>query len=206
MQFGLAVGVMLSLAAAVLVYRGTCATDYRFFTWRRTDGGFVERRDDLTLIMSNQCWIIGWDRELWRLDEERFAAMAARYTSDSEHVALPPRPFTAISTADAPFWARLGFGVTFETNRGELAGCISDDTRFRIQLPGWFIPLTCVSLTSLLAHAVWRERRARLRARRTRCVACGYDLRGTAHERCPECGHFVPSTSHGEPSSLSKMK
>jgi hypothetical protein len=30
--------------------------------------------------------------------------------------------------------------------------------------------------------------RARRRARRGRCPACGYDLRAGAHERCPECG------------------
>jgi hypothetical protein len=33
--------------------------------------------------------------------------------------------------------------------------------------------------------------RRSLRRHRGRCPACGYDLRGTAHERCPECGNCI---------------
>jgi len=53
--------------------------------------------------------------------------------------------------------------------------------------------------TAFYAIALWlltlgpvRLRRC-LRRHRGRCVACGYDLRGTAHERCPECGAATDS-------------
>jgi len=39
----------------------------------------------------------------------------------------------------------------------------------------------------LLFVAPFAARRA-ARRWRNRCVSCGYDLRGSAHERCPECG------------------
>jgi hypothetical protein len=35
--------------------------------------------------------------------------------------------------------------------------------------------------------------RRRLRRRRGRCVRCGYDLRGAAHDQCPECGAASPA-------------
>jgi len=35
---------------------------------------------------------------------------------------------------------------------------------------------------------VWARLRRRYRVSEGCCTACGYDLRGAAHERCPECG------------------
>jgi hypothetical protein len=37
--------------------------------------------------------------------------------------------------------------------------------------------------------------RSFVRQRRGRCIACGYDLRGGSHVRCPECGLVLPSKS-----------
>ncbi len=31
-----------------------------------------------------------------------------------------------------------------------------------------------------------------IRRKRQRCIKCGYDLRGAAHDRCPECGAATP--------------
>jgi hypothetical protein len=36
---------------------------------------------------------------------------------------------------------------------------------------------------------LWWAIRERLRADGSRCLWCGYDLRGAAHEHCPECGN-----------------
>lgn len=45
---------------------------------------------------------------------------------------------------------------------------------------GAFIPATALLL--------WRPLRSRIRRSRGLCHACGYDLRGSATNRCPECG------------------
>ena len=41
----------------------------------------------------------------------------------------------------------------------------------------------------------WRDRRKRTRQSRGLCPACAYDLRGAAHERCPECGEPVAAAT-----------
>lgn len=41
----------------------------------------------------------------------------------------------------------------------------------------------------------WPVGRRIIRKRRGRCLWCGYDLRGTEHDRCPECGRAA-SGSH----------
>jgi hypothetical protein len=42
-----------------------------------------------------------------------------------------------------------------------------------------------------LAWLLWRRRRLRRRRTQGRCLACGYDLRGSSGDRCPECGSVV---------------
>jgi hypothetical protein len=38
----------------------------------------------------------------------------------------------------------------------------------------------------------WRAFKSRFRSKKNRCVACGCDLRGLTHGRCPECGVLIP--------------
>lgn len=44
----------------------------------------------------------------------------------------------------------------------------------------------------LAAQLAFVAGRIRYRAFRRRCEACGYDLRSTALDTCPECGHSTP--------------
>jgi hypothetical protein len=74
------------------------------------------------------------------------------------------------------------------------------------KIPTWFAFITCVALTAASYVCLRRAYHRRLREQRNLCPACGYDLRGAEHERCPECGEAVAHDSHGEPSPLSKMK
>jgi len=56
-------------------------------------------------------------------------------------------------------------------------------------LPGFLInTVFYAALLWLLALAPFTARRI-IRRKRGHCIKCGYDLRGTEHERCPECGY-----------------
>ena len=55
----------------------------------------------------------------------------------------------------------------------------------RVGIPFWLIVILCLLPIIWLQLRPAMRRRRRLRA--NRCIACGYDLRGST-ERCPECG------------------
>jgi hypothetical protein len=54
--------------------------------------------------------------------------------------------------------------------------------------PGFVINAVFYSAILWLLLVGPRKVRRLVRAKRGRCLACNYNLRGTAHERCPECG------------------
>lgn len=54
----------------------------------------------------------------------------------------------------------------------------------------YWVPAALLMLPLILAVVLNHRRQSILRKRRDRgiCVDCGYDLRGSSSERCPECG------------------
>ena len=54
-----------------------------------------------------------------------------------------------------------------------------------ISAPLWFVTILFATAPTV---AGIRSIRTRLRPRAGRCATCGYDLRATTAERCPECG------------------
>ena len=59
--------------------------------------------------------------------------------------------------------------------------------------------LPAAALPTIMLIAAWRRRRRRQRGL---CLACGYDLRGGSHERCPECG-IAPAEPSATPVAAS---
>jgi hypothetical protein len=100
-------------------------------------------------------------------------------------------PLRFLVRDDGPWWSRLGFRLVFE--RGSKPPPRGPWQQYGLSLaaPTWFLILLPASLTLLPARALHRDRRARRRRAAAQCVTCGYDLRGAAHERCPECGAVV---------------
>jgi hypothetical protein len=100
------------------------------------------------------------------------------------HRTDPPLRFRWTYAVDGPWWERLGF--YFDDGRRNLF-----DVSYLAEMPAWFVVLTLAALTIPSARVLRRERRQRQRRAAGACESCGYDLRGAAHERCPECGAGV---------------
>jgi hypothetical protein len=93
------------------------------------------------------------------------------------------------------FWNRLGFGSHGNGMQSATSGTPANPSNMRYSfdgchIPYWFLLLVfgCGGLPLILR--VRSERRRRRRLRENRCLACGYDLRGSS-ERCPECGELT---------------
>jgi hypothetical protein len=102
-----------------------------------------------------------------------------------------PEPFRVLANLNAPTWYRLGFEFEKESANDP------DGINVKIAVPSWFPLLLLVTLTFIapLLFRAWRARARRALLSRALCPTCGYDLRGAAHERCPECGESVSGRS-----------
>jgi hypothetical protein len=57
-------------------------------------------------------------------------------------------------------------------------------SELRVRL--WPVAALCIAMA--LSQYLFARKTKSMRIRRGQCVACGYDLRGTTDQRCPECG------------------
>lgn len=60
-----------------------------------------------------------------------------------------------------------------------------------IRVPMWFSVIAGLLAAGLFTLPLLLCVRAYVRRRRGLCVACGYDLRGTTGDACPECGQLI---------------
>lgn len=58
-------------------------------------------------------------------------------------------------------------------------------------LPVLIVALVVIVLSVVFVVSAARRRRSLERERQGLCSRCGYDLRGTRHDLCPECGLLV---------------
>jgi hypothetical protein len=94
-------------------------------------------------------------------------------------VAAPDAPYAESWGIDPRARSPLGLAWQTASSRGPFSVAA-------MTVPGWIFPLILLALP--VAHEA-RLYRARSRARRGFCRACGYDLRATP-DRCPECGRL----------------
>ena len=96
---------------------------------------------------------------------------------------IPPAALQAPTlTGKAITLTMTPFGPTTER---ALVPWLSASPGGALIVPYW--PMAAPPLLYVLV-LLRRRVRAALRRRRGQCERCGYDLRGAAHERCPECG------------------
>ena len=53
----------------------------------------------------------------------------------------------------------------------------------------FWLPTLLLALPVAISASPWARRRRR--AKQGLCIRCGYDLSGTDHETCPECGEEI---------------
>jgi len=99
------------------------------------------------------------------------------------------------------FWNHLGFASRGDGMQTATSGTRDNPSNMRYtfdrcHIPYWFLLLTfgCGGLPFVLRLRSRLRRRKRLRE--NRCLACGYDLRGSS-QRCPECGEPAGESAPG---------
>jgi len=140
--------------------------------------------------------------------EERAARdLTTRFHDDLRRSSIPPAdPLVAYSTVDV----RQTWGVTFEGAWVHAPPDYGPPVLLRaIGIPCWLVAVALgLWPSAAMARHFWRAHRARCRARRRRCPACGYDLRATADPdgptlaRCPECGVASAASTDTEPAEV----
>lgn len=171
-----AVSLLLFLLLAVMALRGMRWADrlewwHDYAVWRLTlgEGAMNFRHESLVYDFP------GWERA-----SEPLSGVGADYRSQTKLLGRDiDRRFGGFELAAGTdqvleYW---GYRATYGTQM---------PNRFwSIQVPLW------APLLILAVLPARRARRAAARWRRVRrglCAACGYDLRGSAASRCPECG------------------
>lgn len=138
--------------------------------------------------------VLLWIRSYWRVDVVEFGPTVLSW--DGSFLLLWdghfPNAMPAYSRAD-PYMVKLGargmwtFGLgTTSPNRGMWMG----------------FPMWVVAVLAAVVPTLWLTRRRRRHDEEDAlCGACGYDLRGTAGDACPECGADCKKALQNEKSS-----
>ena len=193
-QFLFALGVLLSIVATLAIVRGFWATDIVEVEVSRNVTPEATRSHLLGLRLGQRACALAWDRK-----DVVFPPGTPTSTDpfDLRVNSGPPLFITPMPLSARTVWERLGFVWIAEDRRpwpplSLSKGGPSFAHRVRgVIVPTWFVALVAALLTFFPLRALHRTRRVRLRAEAGLCLACGYDLRGAEHARCPECGAVV---------------
>jgi hypothetical protein len=194
MQLLFAAGLLLTLVVAVLAVRALTLTHAFTVRWTSREAG--------DLVTTTTTLVTGVDQFFVRHREERFPLAqnlpdtgAARTGIRFEHASAStsrPRGVQWIPPAPADsFLGRRGFAYNNLPPIGRNFMVVPGTTERAWAVPVWFIVVVLGGVTALAFWRVNEGARRRARLARGLCPACAYDLRGAAHERCPECGEPV---------------
>jgi hypothetical protein len=181
-QFGLALGLLLCVTVVVVYWRGLTIADVWSLHWRRDAA-----RDRFTLFSSRDFCAVTWARErpaqrypsqpVWELLHFPSDARMNNFVDLYGAYASPSRFDVRHVTEPGPWGPGDGGSVMTTTT---------------VAAPTWFVASASAALTLGTAMPLVRARRRRgerrRRARQGLCLACGYDVCGADHDRCPGCG------------------
>jgi hypothetical protein len=164
-QLCFAIGALFTLAAAALWVRAIFAHD---------------AIDLKTGYRSDRLVVVRVDASLSSCAGDVTVRWTERYGLQGE----PFDPAWLVTTmrrrTHEPQTVRLGFGYeAFQS---------SDVAQWIGRVPLWFVFVVGIALAAPSFAALRAPGRHNVAGL---CPSCGYDLRGAAHERCPECGQAV---------------
>ena len=185
----LLVGLTIALFAVLAFVRGGWASDETRIQWARSVGGGMYVLDRLEVLTCMPVCVFSYERHRDRLTP-RIEREAGFHLA---HSASEPISAAMFALSSPSVWHRLGFVIEVkdETSRSAYDHGSSGRWHGVLALPTWFIAVMGIAIAARPTWSLWRERRARARHGQGRCPACGYDLRGALHERCPECGEVA---------------
>ena len=184
----MAIGVLLGVVAGVAIVRGSGVTDVWLVTLGQNhaagDAWFEHR---VMLATSHSICAIFYGRTRGDVTDESVRFSIDRF--GARHATGRGRPFTEPAQRHGPWWQRVGFQVVWwNTSPEPMAWGMVRRSERGLILPTWFVTLLAALMTIVPVRYLRKERRLRLRRAAGQCLACGYDLRGAEHARCPECG------------------
>jgi hypothetical protein len=190
----LVAGVPLCVITFLAFFRGFVATDLFTLSLARPSSPNAWIEYKVVLVTSHSICAIVYGRVERRATSDASAARVDRVgVSHDAHLARPATLFVHDRGTAA---RRLGFqSVVLATSRWDTPWGTMQRNERGVLVPTWFVTLLAAGLIAPAAFHLRRERRKRHRRAAGECESCGYDLRGAAHERCPECGADVVATS-----------
>jgi hypothetical protein len=191
LQLLFALALLLTLAVGALWVRSFFASTGLYVGRVYNDGGRNVWEKWNALVTSRQLAIA-----LWRLSDGRTGRDDVTPSVTVSYVTKPPVTPRLLERGAGPrLPAQLGFILSHRDSKGFHdvmdPAHASGNLYVIAAVPTWFAMIGCAGLAGLPVWLLRRDRRSRLRLRQGLCPACGYDLRGAAHERCPECGAAV---------------
>jgi hypothetical protein len=175
LQLIVAIGLLLTLATAALWVRSFWITYTVAFDRSGTFAGRGWAEIHGWVHMLPRMVVIAW----WQ--NPSLYGMQAQERFDLRLERDPTMP--GLLAPRDTIWKKLGFNHSVQA------------TSHVIWIPSWLIIGCCAGTSALAAWPLRRMRRRRTRAARGLCLACGYDLRGAEHARCPECGAVVTAAA-----------
>ena len=192
-QLLFAVGLLLTAASAFYSVRSFWVLEAARVAWQWADGDWrTYAYADLSANCGQFQLLLRHHRRTHaqtRVDGDNFqpTGFAALHFS----AAADPSSVRRGDASDPP-WERLGFHYHTEAY---WTNPTPGQSEREFDAPAWFVLLAVAGLTLAPYRALRHDARRRARIARGQCVRCGYDLRGTAHERCPECAQPVAAAA-----------
>src|SRR5688572_23570532 len=179
-RFTFALGLMLLCAAALVFVRGFWACDETRINWLRSAGGGMYVDDGVEMITSRPICRFQFYKRRNRLTQSLERRLGLTFV----HHAMEPIPFGLLAISPH-LWERLGFffEVDDDMSRSPFGPGGMGQWRMVVGLPTWLVAALGAIIAVPPGWSLRRARRHRIRRAAGLCPSCGYDLRGTAHER-----------------------
>jgi hypothetical protein len=134
------------------------------------------------------CWESG-ARSGWSMDSEKGELVFNRWQSQRDIVS--PSSLTWLASPVHP-GRELFKGVGYDHGASDIAasGTLVRASAWAIWWPHWLLVVLFAMGSASTSAIVFKKAKRARRRKMGCCSACGYDLRGSAGEVCPECGKF----------------